>query len=111
MTAAGSAGPANQASATTYDTFAADLDALLSTLNFSDVRWSDTPWGAARITRYIGSYGTKRLRKAVLIGTLGPYLVKAADNPEGVDPKVFDETRAGIKADRPVAMMGVPTMT
>jgi len=41
----------------------------------------------------------------VLIGTLGPYLVKAPDNPEGVDPKVFDDTRAGLKADRPVALM------
>jgi len=41
----------------------------------------------------------------VLIGTLGPYLVKAPDNPEGVDPKVFDATRAGIKADRPAALM------
>jgi hypothetical protein len=29
------------------------------------------------------------------------YLVKATDNPEGVDPKVFNETCAGIKADRP----------
>jgi pimeloyl-ACP methyl ester carboxylesterase len=41
----------------------------------------------------------------VLIGTLGPYLVKAPDNPEGVDPKVFDDTRAALKADRPVALM------
>jgi len=47
--------------------------------------------GTGEITRYIGRYGTKRLRKAVLIGTLGPYLVKAADNPEGIDPKVFAE--------------------
>jgi non-heme chloroperoxidase len=41
------------------------------------------------------SANTMRLRKAVLIGTLGPYLVKAPDNPEGVDPKVFDCIRAG----------------
>jgi non-heme chloroperoxidase len=45
------------------------------------------------------------VRKAVLIGTLGPYLVKAPDNPEGVDASVFEGIRAGIKADRPVAMM------
>ena len=38
--------------------------------------------GTGEITRYIGKYGTRRLRKAVLIGTLGPYLVKAPDNPE-----------------------------
>jgi non-heme chloroperoxidase len=41
----------------------------------------------------------------VLIGTLGPYLVKAPDNPEGVDPKVFDGIRARLKADRPAVLM------
>src|SRR5260221_6319268 len=88
-----------------YDTFAADLNALLSALNLAGVSLVGHSMGTGEITRYIGRYGTKRLRKAVLIGTLGPYLVKAPDNPEGIDPKVFAETRAGIKADRPAALM------
>jgi len=88
-----------------YDTFAADLDTLLNALDLTDVSLVGHSMGTGEITRYIGKYGTKRLLKAVLIGTLGPYLVKAPDNPEGVDPKVFDETRASVKADRPVAMM------
>src|SRR6202030_642961 len=88
-----------------YDTFAADLEALLSALDLNGVSLVGHSMGTGEITRYIGRYGTKRLRKAVLIDTLGPYLVKTPDNPEGVDPKVFDETRAGIKADRPVALM------
>src|SRR6266852_1400643 len=88
-----------------YDTFAADLDALLRVLNLTGVSLVGHSMGTGEITRYIGKYGSARLRKAVLIGTLGPYLVKAADNPEGVDPKVFDDTRAGIKADRAVALM------
>src|SRR5258708_17073216 len=53
----------------------------------------------------MGTYGRKRVRKAVLIGTLGPYLVKAADNPEGVDPAVFNGIKAGIKADRPAFLL------
>jgi non-heme chloroperoxidase len=88
-----------------YDTFAADLNALLSALDLTDVSLVGHSMGTGEITRYIGKYGTKRLRKAVLIGTLGPYLVKASDNPDGVDPKVFDGVRAGIKADRAVALM------
>ena len=88
-----------------YDTFAADLDELLSTLALTDVSLVGHSMGTGEITRYIGKYGTKRLRKAVLIGTLGPYLVKAPDNPEGVDASVFSELRAGIKADRLAAMM------
>src|SRR6202043_2966737 len=88
-----------------YDTFAADLEALLSALNLTDVSLVGHSMGTGEITRYIGKYGIKRLRKAVLIGTLGPYLVKTADNPEGVDRKVFDDTKAGLKADRPIALM------
>jgi pimeloyl-ACP methyl ester carboxylesterase len=88
-----------------YDTFAADLNALLSALDLTGVSLVGHSMGTGEITRYIGKYGTKRLRKAVLIGTLGPYLVKAPDNPEGVDHKVFDDTRAGLKADRPATLM------
>ena len=87
-----------------YDTFAADLDALLSALDLTNVSLVGHSMGTGEITRYIGKYGTRRLRKAVLIGTLGPYLVKAPDNPEGIDGKVFDSVRAGIKADRSVAI-------
>jgi non-heme chloroperoxidase len=88
-----------------YETFAADLNALLSALNLTDVSLVGHSMGTGEITRYIGKYGTKRLSKAVLIGTLGPYLVKAPDNPDGVDAKVFDGVRAGIKADRSVTLM------
>jgi len=88
-----------------YDTFAADLDTLLSALDLTDVSLVGHSMGTGEITRYIGKYGTKRLRKVVLIGTLGPYLVKAPDNPEGIDASVFTGIQAGIKADRPVAMM------
>jgi non-heme chloroperoxidase len=88
-----------------YDTFAADLDVLLNTLDLTNVSLVGHSMGTGEITRYIGKYGTRRLRKAVLIGTLGPYLVKAPDNPEGIDASVFNGIQAAIKADRPVAMM------
>jgi non-heme chloroperoxidase len=88
-----------------YDTFAADLDAVLSTLNLTDVSLVGFSMGTGEVTRYIGKYGTKRVRKAVLIGTLGPYLVKASDNPEGVDRSVFEGIKAAIKADRPAFLM------
>ena len=59
--------------------FAADLEAVLSTLNLTDVSLVGFSMGTGEVTRYIGKYGAKRVRKAVLIGTLGPYLVKTAD--------------------------------
>src|ERR1700732_4390460 len=88
-----------------YDTFAADLDAVLSALNLTDVSLVGFSMGTGEVTRYIGKHGTKRVRKAVLIGTLGPYLVKTADNPEGVDKSVFEGVKAGIKADRATFLM------
>src|SRR6202049_2358711 len=88
-----------------YDTFAADLDVVLRSLDLTGVSLVGHSMGTGEITRYIGKYGTKRLRKAVLIGTLGPYLVKTPDNPEGVDASVFEGVQAGLKADRPATLM------
>ncbi len=88
-----------------YDTFAADLDAVLNTLKLTDVSLVGFSMGTGEVTRYIGKYGAKRVRKAVLIGTLGPYLVKTPDNPEGVDRSVFEGLKAAIKADRPATLM------
>ena len=88
-----------------YDTFAADLDKLLKKLNLKNVALVGFSMGTGEVTRYIGKYGSTRVRKAVLIGTLGPYLVKASDNPEGVDAKVFEDIKAAIRADRPAFLM------
>ena len=88
-----------------YETLASDLEAVLSALNLTDVSLVGFSMGTGEVTRYIGKYGTKRVRKAVLIGTLGPYLVKTADNPQGVDTSVFEGIKAAIAADRPALLM------
>jgi non-heme chloroperoxidase len=88
-----------------YNTFAADLDMLIKKLDLKKVALVGFSMGSGEVTRYLGKYGAKRVRKAALIGTLGPYLVKAADNPEGVDAKVFEGIKAGLRADRPAFLM------
>jgi len=88
-----------------YDTFAADLNALLTTLDLQKVDLVGFSMGTGEVTRYVGKYGSARVRKAVLIGTLGPYLVKTADNPEGVEASVFEKIKAAIKADRPAFLL------
>jgi non-heme chloroperoxidase len=88
-----------------YETLASDLEAVLSALNLTDVSLVGFSMGTGEVTRYIGKYGTKRVRKAVLIGTLGPYLVKTADNPQGVDTSAFEGIKAAIAADRPALLM------
>ena len=83
-----------------YDTFASDLDVLLEELELSDVTLVGFSMGGGEVARYIGTYGEKRIAKAVFISAVTPYLVKTDDNPEGVDLKVFDGMVAGIKKDR-----------
>jgi len=87
-----------------YDTFAADLDVVLKALDLRDVALVGFSMGTGEVTRYIGKYGTGRVRKAVLIGTLGPYLVKAPDNVEGVEPSVFEGLKSALRADRPATV-------
>jgi pimeloyl-ACP methyl ester carboxylesterase len=88
-----------------YETFAADLNTVLTTLDLTNVALVGFSMGSGEVTRYLGKYGSTRVRKAVLIGTLGPYLIKAADNPEGVDASVFEGIKAAILADRPTLLM------
>jgi non-heme chloroperoxidase len=84
-----------------YDTFAADLNALLVHLDLSDVVLVGFSMGTGEVTRYLGTYGSARVSKAVLMGTIPPFLLKTGDNPDGVDGAVFDEIKAAVLQDRP----------
>ncbi len=88
-----------------YDTFAADLAAVLDALSLDKVDLVGFSMGTGEVTRYLGKYGSKRVRRAVLIGTLGPYLVKAPDNPEGVDSHVFKGIKDSLRKDRPAFLL------
>ena len=83
-----------------YDTFAADLNALLEHLDLSDIVLVGFSMGSGEVTRYLGTYGSARVRKAALLGAIPPYLLKTEDNPEGVDGEVFEQIKAAIAADR-----------
>jgi non-heme chloroperoxidase len=83
-----------------YDTFAADLNMLLEHLDLSDVVLVGFSMGTGEVTRYLGTYGSDRVRKAALLGTVPPFLLKTDDNPEGVDKQVFEDIKAAIVEDR-----------
>jgi non-heme chloroperoxidase len=83
-----------------YDTFAADLNALLDHLALQDVVLVGFSMGSGEVTRYLGHYGSARVRKAALLGAIPPFLRKTADNPEGVDIQVFEGIKAAIVKDR-----------
>ena len=83
-----------------YDTFAADLHALIEHLDLSNMVLVGFSMGTGEVARYLSTYGSKRVRKAALLGTIPPFVLKTDDNPEGVDGKVFDDVKAGVANDR-----------
>jgi non-heme chloroperoxidase len=84
-----------------YDTFAADLNAVIEHLALDDMVLVGFSMGTGEVTRYLGTYGSGRVSKAALLGAIPPFLLKTDDNPEGVDQSVFDGIRAAVVADRP----------
>jgi non-heme chloroperoxidase len=83
-----------------YDTFAADLKALLDHLDLRDVTLAGFSMGSGEVVRYLGTYGSQRVRSIALLGAIPPFLLKTDDNPEGVDAQVFEDIKAAIVADR-----------
>ncbi len=84
-----------------YDTFAADLDALLTHLDLSDVTLVGFSMGGGEVVRYIGRYGTARVSRAVLAAAVPPYLYKSEDNPEGgLDDATIQQFQEGVRSDR-----------
>jgi non-heme chloroperoxidase len=83
-----------------YDTFTADLNALLEHLDLNDIVLAGFSMGTGEVTRYLGTYGSARVRKAALLGAIPPFLLKRDDNPEGVDGAVFEGIEAAIVDDR-----------
>ena len=89
-----------------YDTFASDLNKILTKLDLHDVTLVGFSMGGGEVARYVGTYGSERVSKAVFIGAVPPYLQKADDNPEGVDVSVFQGIQQGLIADRPAFLAG-----
>jgi non-heme chloroperoxidase len=83
-----------------YDTFAADLHALMSQLDLHDAVLVGHSMGTGEVTRYLGTYGSARVKKAVLAAPIPPFLLKSPDNPDGVDKGMIDGVVRSIAADR-----------
>ncbi len=83
-----------------YDTFAEDLRKLVTHLELRDFALVGFSMGGGEVARYIGKYGSKDVSAAVIIGGVPPFLLKAADNPEGVDGAVFEGIKKAVAADR-----------
>jgi non-heme chloroperoxidase len=89
-----------------YDTFAADLNTLMEHLDLSDATLVGHSMGTGEVTRYLGSYGSGRVAKGVLVSAIPPYLLQAGDNPDGVPQSLFDGFAQAARGDTPAWMKG-----
>src|SRR5215471_9192216 len=101
-----------------YDTFAADLHALLEHLDLRDAVLAGHSMGTGEVTRYLASYGSAehrglqlehqrpRVAKGVLVSPIPPYLLQTPDNPDGVPQSLFDGFAQAARSDTPAWLKG-----
>ena len=82
------------------NTYADDLATLVETLDLKNAVHVGHSTGGGEVARYIGRHGTKRVAKAVLIGSVTPLMLETPTNPGGLPMETFDGLRAGLLADR-----------
>jgi pimeloyl-ACP methyl ester carboxylesterase len=84
-----------------YDTLAEDLGAVIDQLNLRGVTLVGHSMGGGEVIRYLSRHGAGRIARVVLASPSLPFILKTADNPEGVDRSVFDHLRATWSKDFP----------
>jgi non-heme chloroperoxidase len=83
-----------------YDTFAADLDVIMNELDLRDAVLVGHSMGTGEVARYLATYGSARVSKAVMISPIPPFLLKTSDNPDGLDKSIFEGFMQKIQEDR-----------
>ena len=82
------------------DHYADDLAAVIETLDLKGVTLVGFSTGGGEVARYIGRHGTGRVKKAVLVSSVPPFMLKTPTNPDGVPIEVFDGLRKGSLDNR-----------
>ncbi|MEU9438037.1 alpha/beta hydrolase [Streptomyces sp. NPDC048252] len=84
-----------------YDTFAADLNAVLEALDLREAVLVGFSMGTGEVARYLSVYGSGRVAKAVFLASLEPFLEITDDNPDGAAPaSFFQGVSDAVKKDR-----------
>ncbi len=83
-----------------YNTLARDTDTLIESLDLQDAALLGFSMGGGEVARYMSKYNQGRVTKCGFISSIAPALRKDGNNPEGVDPGVFEDMKGKIEADR-----------
>lgn len=82
------------------DHYADDLAAVLEALDLKGATLVGFSTGGGEVARYIGRHGTDRVKKAVLVASVPPLMLKTESNPNGVPLEVFDGLRQASLENR-----------
>ena len=91
------------------DTYASDVDALVTELGLTHAIHIGHSTGGGEVTRYVAQHGRGRVAKAVLIDAVPPVMVKKESNPGGTPIEVFDGFRAALASNRAQLYLDIPT--
>jgi len=82
------------------DHYAADLAALTTHLDLREAIHVGHSTGGGEVVRYVARHGEGRVAKAAIISAVPPLMVKTAENPGGLDKKVFDDYQTQTAMNR-----------
>ncbi|MEN2393860.1 alpha/beta fold hydrolase [Pseudomonas halotolerans] len=82
------------------DHYADDLAAVIEALDLKEVTLVGFSTGGGEVARYIGRHGTGRVKKAVLVSSVPPLMLKTPTNPGGLPIEVFDGLRKASLENR-----------
>jgi non-heme chloroperoxidase len=84
-----------------YDTLADDLALVIDKLELRNVALVGHSMGCGEIVRYVSRHGAERVSRVVLIAPTLPFILKTADNPDGVEESQLEQLRATWMKDLP----------
>jgi non-heme chloroperoxidase len=90
------------------DTYASDVDEMVTALNLKDAVHIGHSTGGGEVARYVARHGKGRVAKAVLIGAVPPVMLQSDKNPGGLPMSVFDGFREQLAANRAQFYREVP---
>ena len=84
-----------------YDTLADDLQRVMEQCDLQDATLVGFSMGGGEVARYVARHGSSRLRSVVFAAAVPPYLLAAADNPDGpLTAEKAQEKKEAFEQDR-----------
>ncbi|MEO5819499.1 MAG: alpha/beta hydrolase [Vicinamibacteraceae bacterium] len=83
-----------------YDTLATDLADVIEKTGARGAALVGFSMGGGEVVRYLSTFRDHTVTRAILIGSVVPYMLQTSDNPKGTPQAVFDQMGQGITEDR-----------